>query len=653
NGVRNGPPGDTSRLEFTFSSARDGVADEVTNVQFRINDIDERTFRDQVQIQAFDGSGAPVEIDLAGGSRLTLTDTDGVPGADTAAAINGTNTVSADNPAGSLLVEVPGPVARIVINYSNLENTRASVEVTDVFFDSTRTLDEGSPGDDLLDGGDGDDFIDGGAGDDTAFGGDGSDLATLGEGDDRFTGGEGDDTAVGGDGDDTLSGGAGADELTGGGGEDRLSGDSGDDTLDGGDDRDTLFGGAGDDSLAGGGRADFILGAAGDDTATGGDGDDLITMGDGADVVDGGSGADTIAGGGGNDELSGGDDDDVVVANAGDDTIFGGAGDDAVNGGNGDDSLVGDEGADTIFGGAGSDTIDLLGDDEASGGSGPDVFVVPVDPGASALLTDFNATANVDNAIDFDPDADQADNDFADLSGFFENLKDLRAANVSDAGNDVRLDLGDGQFLEFQNLTDANLLNFENVNVVCFTRGAMVRTPDGELPIESLEAGDLVETKDGGAQPIRWIGSRALSKAALKSEPRLRPITVKAGRFGASRDFTVSPQHRLLVGGPRAELLFGAPEVLVKAKDLVDGVSVVREAPSPVEYFHMLFDKHEIVFVDGVASESLHPGDQALDALADDARAELFSLFPELRTGPPPPLVRPTIRSFEASAFAS
>ena len=41
----------------------------------------------------------------------------------------------------------------------------------------------------------------------------------------------------------------------------------------------------------------------------------------------------------------------------------------------------------------------------------------------------------------------------------------------------------------------------------CFARGAQIRTPDGERPIESLAAGDEVAVRSGGFAPIKAMVS--------------------------------------------------------------------------------------------------------------------------------------------------
>jgi plastocyanin len=60
----------------------------------------------------------------------------------------------------------------------------------------------------------------------------------------------------------------------------------------------------------------------------------------------------------------------------------------------------------------------------------------------------------------------------------------------------------------------------------------------------------------------------------------------------------------------------------------------VRIAPcETVTYVHVLLDRHEVIFAEGAATESLHPGDYML-AGASETRAEILALFPELETDP-------------------
>ena len=71
--------------------------------------------------------------------------------------------------------------------------------------------------------------------------------------------------------------------------------------------------------------------------------------------------------------------------------------------------------------------------------------------------------------------------------------------------------------------------------------------------------------------------------------------------------------------------------MLVPAKHLLTHPAARRVEGGQVTYLHLMFDRHEIVFANGAPSESFFPGDEALDALAQAAREEMFELFPGLR----------------------
>jgi len=177
--------------------------------------------------------------------------------------------------------------------------------------------------------------------------------------------------------------------------------------------------------------------------------------------------------------------------------------------------------------------------------------------------------------------------------------------------------------------------------VPCFTRGTQIETAAGEVPVERLRVGSLVRTLDDGLQPIRWIGSKPLGALDLVLQPKLRPICIARGSLGPdlpARDLTVSPQHRVLVRSRVAERMFGNDEVLLPAQKLLalDGVDVVRGGGG-VEYFHFLFDRHQLVLSDGAITESLLPGDVAMQSIGAEARAEILALFPGLIGGMPCP----------------
>ncbi|MEM8878953.1 MAG: choice-of-anchor L domain-containing protein, partial [Pseudomonadota bacterium] len=62
--------------------------------------------------------------------------------------------------------------------------------------------------------------------------------------------------------------------------------------------------------------------------------------------------------------------------------------------------------------------------------------------------------------------------------------------------------------------------------IPCFAAGTLIQTAGGEVPIDLLVPGDLVETRDSGPQPIRWIGRRTVA-----AEGKFAPIVIEPGTF--------------------------------------------------------------------------------------------------------------------------
>lgn len=170
--------------------------------------------------------------------------------------------------------------------------------------------------------------------------------------------------------------------------------------------------------------------------------------------------------------------------------------------------------------------------------------------------------------------------------------------------------------------------------VPCFVAGTLIRTERGPIPVERIAPGHRVMTADHGLQTVRWSGIRRISATALARAPELRPIRIAAGSLGGGLpeiDLMVSPLHRMLVRSRIAQKMFGTSEVLVAAKQLLrlDGVDIVTDLPH-VDYVHLMFDRHEVIFANGAPSESLYGGAEALRRIGPAARAEILTIFPEL-----------------------
>ncbi|WP_299687071.1 Hint domain-containing protein [uncultured Tateyamaria sp.] len=158
--------------------------------------------------------------------------------------------------------------------------------------------------------------------------------------------------------------------------------------------------------------------------------------------------------------------------------------------------------------------------------------------------------------------------------------------------------------------------------VTCFGPGTLIETVDGERPLSALRVGTQVWTQDG-FQAIAWIGRTVVPGFGAKA-----PVTIAAGALGNDRPLIVSQEHRLFFANEAAELLFGAPEILISAKHLCSrpGVSIT---PTPfVTYTHFMFDTHQVVRANGLLAESFFLSELSVSGTAQAARTELEALFP-------------------------
>ncbi len=174
----------------------------------------------------------------------------------------------------------------------------------------------------------------------------------------------------------------------------------------------------------------------------------------------------------------------------------------------------------------------------------------------------------------------------------------------------------------------------ERPSVICFTPGTRLRTEAGDIAIEDLSPGDKILTRDDGPQEVLWTGHRRMSGARLFAMPDQRPIRLRRGALGVDRpqdDLVVSPEHRVLVTGRAAVDLWGEPEVLVRAADLVgDRHITVDHSLRETWYIHLMLDRHEVIWANGLEVESFHPGFMGLENLTGMQLESLLELRPEL-----------------------
>ena len=147
----------------------------------------------------------------------------------------------------------------------------------------------------------------------------------------------------------------------------------------------------------------------------------------------------------------------------------------------------------------------------------------------------------------------------------------------------------------------ASKTRFSDIACVSFTRGTHVLLADGsQTLVETLQIGDAVMTRDHGAQEIRWIG-----KQTVRASGEFAPILIRRGTLNNSCDLTVGPNHRLFFYQCSNQLGTGQPEVVVRVRLLVNGETITQMVGGFVDYFQLLFDRHEVVYVEGIAAETM------------------------------------------------
>jgi hypothetical protein len=133
--------------------------------------------------------------------------------------------------------------------------------------------------------------------------------------------------------------------------------------------------------------------------------------------------------------------------------------------------------------------------------------------------------------------------------------------------------------------------------VTCFAAGTRIATPRGDVAVEDLRAGDLVQALLGGtAQPVVWVGRRHLDCRRHPTPSQAWPIRIRAGAFGAGRpyrDLWLSPDHAVY-----------ANDVLIPAKRLVNGSTIEQVEVDTIDYYHVELPRHDVLLANGLAAES-------------------------------------------------
>ena len=133
----------------------------------------------------------------------------------------------------------------------------------------------------------------------------------------------------------------------------------------------------------------------------------------------------------------------------------------------------------------------------------------------------------------------------------------------------------------------------------CFAAGTLIRTPGGDVPVETLTAGDLVVTASGDMRPVKWIGHRDYDCRQQPDPAAVHPVRIAADAFGPNR-----PSQDLFLSDGHAVCMDLCGEVLIPVGCLINGATIARVEVDTVSYWHVELDSHDILIANNLPAES-------------------------------------------------
>jgi hypothetical protein len=189
--------------------------------------------------------------------------------------------------------------------------------------------------------------------------------------------------------------------------------------------------------------------------------------------------------------------------------------------------------------------------------------------------------------------------DTIDLDGFTATSETYVSGTGLELGNGTsEVTIGLAGNFSGDTFSFSNTSNGTAVEVMCFLAGTRIATADGEKPVESLRAGDLVLDPAGKAAAVRWLGISTVATRFADPLRSMMPIRIKAGALGDElprRDLLVSPAHAMYFAG-----------ILIQAGAMVNGVSIVHEPAMPERfcYYHVETETHQLILAEGAETET-------------------------------------------------
>ena len=143
-------------------------------------------------------------------------------------------------------------------------------------------------------------------------------------------------------------------------------------------------------------------------------------------------------------------------------------------------------------------------------------------------------------------------------------------------------------------------------NGACYSKGSLILTNQGYVPIENIKEGDKVVTKgkisnngflenniNNNEETVIWIGKYKVKNLNSTS----RPICIKKDALGKDYPFVdlyVSPGHRLLLNNQ-----------MITANNIINDKTIYQDNNCEfVEYYHLECKEHSAIYANGVLAET-------------------------------------------------
>lgn len=129
--------------------------------------------------------------------------------------------------------------------------------------------------------------------------------------------------------------------------------------------------------------------------------------------------------------------------------------------------------------------------------------------------------------------------------------------------------------------------------------GTIVLTLNGEMPVENLNVGDRIITRDTGIATLRAVRMRKVT---------FTPYKISKDRLGNGRpvaDTLVAGDQHILLRGLLSQALYNTDSALVPVSKLVDGEFISRCDEQTLNIYELEFDAAHVIYANGLEIASV------------------------------------------------